>query len=86
MWHGSLSVRGKSVTALVKSAKSTNTAIVESAYNKFLTKYERYERRKVRLTAHNPTCIRAREGDRVVLAECRPLSKTKSFVVVGFAK
>jgi small subunit ribosomal protein S17 len=28
------------------------------------------------------SCIGAKEGDTVVIAECRPLSKTKSFVVV----
>jgi len=35
-----------------------------------------------RITAHNPPCIAARRGEKVKIAECRPLSKTKSFVVV----
>jgi ribosomal protein S17 len=30
--------------------------------------------------------MRVREGDAVVVAECRPVSKTKHFVVVGFQK
>lgn len=85
-WHGSLPVRGKSITAIVTSTSGHQTAVVEWHYNKFIRKYERYERRKVRLSAHNPDCIRAKEGHRVVIAECRPLSKTKSFVVVGYPK
>ena len=35
-----------------------------------------------RITAHNPPCIDAKTGDKVKIAECRPLSKTKNFVVV----
>lgn len=85
-WHGSLPVRGKAIHAVVTSAKPQQTVIVEWHYNRFLPKYERYERRKIRLAAHNPECIKAREGDRVVVAECHPLSKTKSFVIVGLAK
>lgn len=82
-WHGTLPVRGRSITAVVRSAKSAKTAIVEWDYHRFVRKYERYERRKISLAAHNPDCIKAREGDRVVVAECRPLSKTKSFVIAG---
>jgi small subunit ribosomal protein S17 len=36
--------------------------------------------------AHNPPCINAKEGDVVKIAECRPLSKTKKFVVIEVAK
>ncbi|UCD03455.1 MAG: 30S ribosomal protein S17, partial [Candidatus Aenigmatarchaeota archaeon] len=41
------------------------------------------ERRKSRIAAHNPPCINAKEDDRVTIAECRPLSKTKAFVIVS---
>jgi small subunit ribosomal protein S17 len=85
-WHGSLPVRGRVFKGTVKSAKSHNTVIVEWDYHRFIRKYERYQRQKSRVTAHNPPCIRAREGDSVVVAECRPVSKTKHFVVVGFQK
>ena len=85
-WHGSLSVRGKTIDAIVKSAKSGKTAVVEWHYHKLVPKYERYERRKSRVVAYNPDCIKAKEGSKVVVAECRQLSKTKSFVVVGIAK
>ena len=51
-----------------------------------MRKFERFERGKSSVQAHNPDCIKAKEGDQVMIAECRPLSKTKSFVVVGLAK
>ena len=47
-----------------------------------MPKYERYERRKSKMIVYNPECIDAKKGDVVKVAECRPLSKTKSFVVI----
>ncbi len=82
-WHGKIAVRGRVFQGSVRSAKSHNTVIVEWGYHRFIPKYERYERRKSRASAHNPPCIRAREGDMVVIAECRPISKTKHFIVVA---
>ena len=37
---------------------------------------------KTRVHAFNPLCINAKEGDTVKIIECRPLSKTKNFVVI----
>lgn len=81
-WHGKLPVRGKIAEGIVKSTRSRNTAIVEVHYHRYVPKYERYEKRKSRIVAYKPPCLKAKEGDSVVIAECRPLSKTKSFVVV----
>lgn len=81
-WHGSLSVRGKILEGVVVSAKAQKTVIVRRDYLHYLPKYERYERRHSRIPAHNPPCIDAKEGDWVKIAECRPLSKTKHFVVI----
>jgi small subunit ribosomal protein S17 len=82
-WHGRVSIRGRVFRGRVKSAKAHNTVIVEWGYHRFIPKYQRYERSRSSVTAHNPPCIRSKEGDSVVIGECRPLSKTKSFVVVG---
>ena len=82
-WHGKLSVRGRIFRGKVKSAKSSKTVIVEWGYNRFVPKYQRYERRKSSVTAHNPPCMKAKEGDSVVIAESRPISKTKNFIVVN---
>ena len=81
-WHGHLKVRGRTFRGTVVSSKSLGTAIVEWNYYIRVPKYERYERRKTRISAHNPECISAKPGDAVVIAECRPVSKSKRFVVV----
>ncbi|RLF76193.1 30S ribosomal protein S17, partial [Thermococci archaeon] len=51
-----------------------------------LKKYERYELRRSRIHAYNPECIDAKAGDKVLIAETRPLSKTKNFVVVAITQ
>lgn len=85
-WHGKIAIRGRAFKAVVKSSKSHFTAVVEWGYHHYFPKYERYERRRSRVIAHNPPCIRARDGDEVMIAECRPLSKTKKFIIVGLLK
>ncbi len=81
-WHGHLKVRGQIFVGKVVSSKSAKTVVVEWNYNYYIPKYERYERRKTKVYAHNPECIDAKKGDIVKIAECRPLSKSKKFVVV----
>jgi small subunit ribosomal protein S17 len=81
-FHGTLSVRGQRIDGTVVSDKTARTVVVQREYFKYIPKYERYEKRKSKVHAHNPDCIAAKTGDRVSLAECRPLSKTKSFVVI----
>jgi small subunit ribosomal protein S17 len=81
-FHGTLSVRGQVIDGTVVSDKTARTVVVQREYLKYIPKYERYEKRKSKLHAHNPDCVAAKTGDRVSLAECRPLSKTKSFVVI----
>ncbi|RLG98782.1 30S ribosomal protein S17 [Candidatus Bathyarchaeota archaeon] len=81
-FHGQLSVRGRILEGVVVSDKMEKTVIVRRDYLKYVPKFKRYERRRSRIPAHNPPCINAKEGDRVRIAECRPISKTVSFVVV----
>ena len=81
-FHGNLSVRGRQFTGTVVSAKMRKTAVIEFERLHFLKKYERYEKRRTKLKVHNPECINAKDGDVVKIMECRPLSKTKNFVVV----
>ncbi|HDD45882.1 MAG TPA: 30S ribosomal protein S17 [Candidatus Aenigmarchaeota archaeon] len=82
-WHGRLPIRGRIFKGIVRSTKAKKTVVVEWEYNRYVHKYERYERCKSRVSAHNPDCMHAREGDRVIIGECRPLSKTKHFVVIA---
>lgn len=80
-WHGYLKVRGRVFRGSVVSTYG-KTAIIEWNYHHYIHKYERYEGRKTRVAAHNPSCIDAKVGDFVTIGECRPLSKTKRFVVI----
>jgi small subunit ribosomal protein S17 len=81
-FHGTLSIRGKSFTGTVATANARNMVVVEREYPRIVMKYKRYERSKSRMHAYVPDCIEAKEGDIVRIAECRPLSKTISFVVI----
>lgn len=80
-WHGRVKIRGRVFRGTVVSAKGVNTAIVAWNYYTFIPKYERYERRKTKVAAQNPACIAAKAGDIVSIGECRPLSKSKAFVI-----
>ena len=40
------------------------------------------EKRKSKINVHKPDCLNVNVGDSVKVAECRPLSKTKHFVLV----
>lgn len=81
-FHGSLRVRGRVLEGVVIKSKADKMVVVEREYLHYIPKYMRYERRRSRIHAHNPPCINARVGDRVKIAECRPISKTVSFVVI----
>ena len=79
----SLSLRGRTFVGTVISARMQKTVTVEWERKHFLKKYERYEKRKSKVKAHNPESVNAKEGDVVKIMECRPISKTKNFIVVG---
>ena len=85
-FHGHLRVRGQILDGTVVSAKMDKTVVVQREYLKRNTKFDRYEKRRSKIHAHNPPCINAKEGDKVMIVECRPLSKTKAFVVVEVSK
>ncbi len=81
-WHGHLKVRGQIIEGVVISDKMKNTVVVEREFLRYIPKYERYEKKRSRYHVHNPPCIDAKVGDKVRFMECRPLSKTVSFVII----
>ena len=81
-FHGNLSLRGDSFVGTVISTNMHKTATVEWTGWNFLQKFERYEKRRTKIHVHNPTCIDAQVGDLVKIQQCRPLSKTKNFVII----
>jgi small subunit ribosomal protein S17 len=81
-FHGNLPIRRQIIEETVVSVKMDRTAVVERKYLKYQKKYERYEKRTSKYPAHAPACLDLKVGDRVTMMECRPISKTVSFVVV----
>lgn len=82
-FHGTLSVRGDVLEGEVASTAMEKTLVVQREYDVFVPKYDRYLKRRSRVSAHHPPCLDVEEGDTVRIAETRPLSKTKSHVVVS---
>jgi small subunit ribosomal protein S17 len=85
-FYGELSVRGQILEGTVASTDMAKTVVVEREYDVYVPKYDRYMKRRSRVPAHVPGVLDPQVGDEVKIAECRPLSKTKSHVVVEIAE
>lgn len=85
-FHGDVVVRGRTFYGKVKKANMRRTVMIEWERPFYIPKYERYEKRRSRLKAHVPDCIKLNVGDKVRVVETRPISKTKNFVVVEVVK
>lgn len=81
-----IKIRGREFIGIVTRAKAQKTAVVEWSRLFYLQKYQRYEKRRSKLQVHNPLSINAKVGDKVKIVECRPISKTKNFVIVEILK
>lgn len=81
-FHGRLPVRGQVLEGTVVSTSMQRTAVIERVLLHYVSKFERYEKRRRRYLAHLPPCLGVRVGHRVRLAETRPLSKLVTFCVV----
>lgn len=81
-FHGDISVRGRKFVGIVVGKDLHRSATVE--WDRFIAmpKYERLAKRRSKVRVHNPACIDAQKGDKVTIMECRPLSKTKSLVII----
>jgi small subunit ribosomal protein S17 len=81
-FHGRLPVRGQVLEGTVVSTSMQRTAVVERTLLHYVSKFERYEKRRRRYLAHAPPCLNVPVGHRVRFAEIRPLSKLVSFCLV----
>lgn len=81
-FHGNLSVRGQVLRGTVKSTKMDGSVIVKKDYLHYIPKFERYEKRSSDYPTHLPKCMDVEVGDKVKIMECRPLSKSISFVLI----
>ena len=66
---------------IVESDRRDKTRTVVIGYSARHPKYGKYIRRRTVLHVHDETND-SRTGDRVEIAECRPISKTKSWMLV----
>jgi len=81
-FNGSLSIRGKIFEGTVINAKAKGTVVIERESLIEFSKFKRFGRSKNKIHAHVPSNLDIQEGDYVIAAECRPISKSVSFVVV----
>ena len=81
-FNGSLTIRGKLFEGIVINAKAKGTAVIQKESPIYFTKFKRFGRSKNQIQAHVPSNINVKEGDNVIAAECRPISKSVSFVIV----
>ncbi|PSP27411.1 30S ribosomal protein S17 [Halobacteriales archaeon QH_2_65_14] len=82
-FYGELSVRGQTLEGEVVSTDMEKTVVVQREYDVTVPKYDRKMKRRSRIPAHVPGVLEGLSvGDTVRIAETRPLSKTKSHVVV----
>lgn len=81
-FHGSMSIRGKLFDGKVTGNKAKQTITLQKESPVYFSKFKRYARSKNTIHAHVPECIDVESGDHVLTAECRPISKSISYVVV----
>ena len=73
--------KGRSFVGKVVSIGMTNTVVVEVVRTRAHKMYKKIIRRRARFAAHN-MLEGLIVGDSVTIAETRPISKTKHFIVV----
>lgn len=85
-FHGRLAVRGKLFEGKVTGSKAKQTITLQKDAPVYFSKFKRYARGKSTIHAHLPECLDVEAGDNVLTAECRPIAKSVSYVVVEVRK
>ena len=81
-FNGTLPVRGKLFAGKVVKSKGKDTVVIQKESPVYFSKFKRYGRGTSKIHAHVPSNLEVNEGDEVVAAECRPIAKSVSFVIV----
>ena len=81
-WTGSVNIRGKLITGVVKTTKMKNTVIIRKDYLHYIKKYNRFEKRHKNTPVHVSPAFRLKQGDEILAGQCRPISKTVRFNVL----
>ena len=77
-----VSIRGQILKGIVISTKMQRTIVVRRDYLHYIPKYNRYEKRHRNIPVHCSPAFSVKEGDIVVIGQCRPLTKTVHFNVL----
>ena len=81
---GNVAIRGRILTGVVATMKMKRTITVRRDYLHFIKKYNRFEKRHSKLSAHmSPAFLDVELGNSVTVGGCRPLSKTVRFNVLA---
>ncbi len=81
-FHGRLSIRGKLFDGKVTGDKAKQTITLQKEAPVYFSKYKRYARSTNTIHAHFHEWIEVSLVNRVIAAECRPIAKSVSYVVV----
>lgn len=78
-------IKAKTVTGSVISVSRDKSITVQIDRKMMHPKYKKYIKRTTKLHAHDED-NKCQVGDTVVIQECRPISKTKSWMLVEVVK
>lgn len=81
-FYGHLNVKRETFVGTIVKKDANGSATIEWKRSVFVPKYERQEIKTSRIRVHNPACILANVGDKVLVARTRPISKTKHHVIL----
>ena len=85
-FHGYATLRGRIFTGEAVKDVFHSTVAIQFTRQRFIPKFERYEKRRTRIRAHVPPCFSVKKGDVIRIMETRPISKTKNFVAIEVVK
>ena len=85
-FHGILNVKDETFVGTVVNRDAHGTLTLKWERLVFNSKYERQLKKTNTLRAHNPPCIAAEVGQKVLVVRTRPISKTKHHVVLKVFK
>mmetsp|Transcript_28074 Transcript_28074/g.38987 ORF Transcript_28074/g.38987 Transcript_28074/m.38987 type:complete len:121 (+) Transcript_28074:2019-2381(+) len=81
-FYGKVALRGRIIKGTVFKTKMNRSVVVKIEYLKPVVKYHRFIKRHKNISCHISNLLSCRVGDKVIISECRPLSKTIRFVVI----
>ncbi len=77
-----LRTHGRIFVGKVISDVFHKTTTVEFPRQIYVSKYERFQKRRTRIKVHVPENFELKKGDMVRIMETRPISKTKNFLAL----